>query len=47
MTEEPWKIEVTVLIPRDQAKDLDEAIDIVGERLKPLPWAGRVRAEPE
>lgn len=42
-----WKVEITVLVPRDQAPTLDDAIDAVGDRLTPLSWAGRIDAAPE
>jgi hypothetical protein len=41
-----WTIEVTVQIPRDEAPGLDEAIDMVGEKLRPLAWAGSIHEDP-
>jgi hypothetical protein len=44
-TKDGWTIELTVVVPREQAATLDDAIDTVGERLKPLAWAGHIKAE--
>lgn len=40
-----WKLHVTVVIPHDEAPTLDDAIDMVGDKLRPLAWAGRVNEE--
>lgn len=40
-----WKAVVTVLIPDGEAATEDDAIDMIGERLKPLSWAGRLQHE--
>jgi hypothetical protein len=40
--EKTWEIQVTVLIPRDEAATDDEAIDLLGERLRPWAWAGQL-----
>ena len=37
-----WEVMVTVLVPRSDAKTVDEAIDAVGERLKPWFWTGHI-----
>lgn len=42
---EPWELKVTVLIPRDQAATDDEAIDLLGQRLKPWYWAAQLPME--
>lgn len=42
MRDHSWEIQVTVLIPRDEAKTQDDAIDLLGERLAPWPWAGQL-----
>lgn len=44
---EPWKIELTVLVPRDEAPTVDDAIDTVGDRLRPLFWTGRISEDPD
>ena len=38
---EVWEVQLTVLIPRAEAKTDDEAIDLVGEKLKPWYWTGQ------
>ena len=36
---------MTILIPVSDAPTVDEAIDIIGERLKPYYWAGRLEMD--
>ena len=43
--EEFWKVNVTVMVPRADAPTLDDAIDTIGERLRPLAWAGHIKEE--
>ncbi len=41
--EDFWTINLTVTVPRADAPTLDDAIDVVGERLRPLAWAGHIK----
>jgi len=38
-----WKIHVTVVVPRGDVPSLDDAIDLVGDKLAPLAWAGHIK----
>lgn len=40
---EDWTISLTVVVPRADAPTMDDAIDLVGDKLNPLFWTGRVR----
>jgi hypothetical protein len=37
-----WVVKVTILVPREKASTVDEAIDLVGGKLSPLYWAGHI-----
>ena len=42
-----WNVRVTVLVPHSDAPSLDDAIDLVGDKLRPLTWSGRIKEEKE
>jgi hypothetical protein len=40
-----WTIKLNVVVPRADAPTLDDAIDLVGDKLRPLAWAGHIKEE--
>lgn len=40
---EDWTISLTVVVPRADAATVDDAIDLIGDKLDPLFWTGRIK----
>lgn len=36
---------LTVVVPREVAPTVDDAIDLVGDKLRPLFWTGKITEE--
>lgn len=43
MEKECYTIHVDILVPKDEAPTVDDAIDAVGEKLKPWYWVGNIK----